>query len=131
MTDEEFEEIVREGIKNIPKKFLEKLENVDVVIEDEPTLYQLKELKIKGNSLIFGLYEGVPQTQRSNYGQVLPDKITIFKKSIEKVACSEEEIKKIVRDTVWHEIAHHFGIKEERVRFLESKRKKDNKNTAG
>jgi len=124
MTKEEFEEIVEEGIGAIPKRFLERLENVDICIEDEPTSYQLQKLRAKKDSLIFGLYEGVPQTKRWYYGRVLPDKITIFKKPIEKVAHSKEEIKKIVRNTVWHEIAHHFGMDEKRVREAEKKRKR-------
>jgi len=117
-----FEELVNEGIEAIPKKFLEKLENVDIVIEETPAPEQLRKLKIRKGVFLFGLYEGVPQTKRWGYGQVLPDKITIFKNPIEKVARSEEEIKKIVRDTVWHEIAHHFGMDEKRVREAESRR---------
>jgi len=123
MTKEEFEKIVEEGIKAVPKKFLEKLKNVDICIEDEPTLFQLKKLKAKKGFLIFGLYEGIPQTKRRYYAQVLPDKITIFKKSIEKIAKSEEEIKKRVKNTVWHEIAHHFGMSERQVRGAEKKRR--------
>ena len=124
MTQEKFEKIVKEGIKAIPKRFLEKLSNVDIVVEDEPTSFQLRKLMARKSSVIFGLYEGVPQTKRWHYGQVLPDKITIFKKSIERVAASEDEIKEMVKDTVWHEIAHHFGIDEKRVREAEIKRKK-------
>lgn len=123
MNREKFEKLVNEGIRAIPKRFLEKLDNVDIVIEDEPTPYQLRKLKLRKESLIFGLYEGVPQTKRWHYGEVLPDKITIFKKPIERIAPSEEEIKKIVKNTVWHEIAHHFGMDEKRVREVESKRK--------
>jgi predicted Zn-dependent protease with MMP-like domain len=90
MTNEKFEELVNEGIKNIPKKFLEKLDNVDIVVEETPTLEQLRKLKIRKDVFLFGLYEGVPQTKRWGYGQVLPDKITIFKDPIEKVACSRQ-----------------------------------------
>jgi predicted Zn-dependent protease with MMP-like domain len=124
MTQEKFEKLVDEGIKAIPERFLKKLDNVDIVIEDEPTLYQLNKLRARKNSIIFGLYEGVPQTKRWHYGQVLPDKITIFKKPIERCASSEEEVKKMVRNTVWHEIAHHFGMDEKRVREAEIRRKK-------
>lgn len=133
MDDKKFEEIVRKGIKAIPKNFLEKLNNIDICIEQEPTPYQLQELKTRKNSLILGLYEGVPQTERQHYGQVLPDKITIFKKPIERVAGSrqrrgsseatQKEIKEIVTNTVWHEIAHHFGMSEKRVRKAERQRK--------
>jgi predicted Zn-dependent protease with MMP-like domain len=119
MTQEKFEEIVKEGIGAIPERFLEKLDNVDIVIEDEPTPYQLSKLRARKSSIIFGLYEGVPQTKRGPYGQVLPDKITIFKKAIERMAHSEKEIKEMVKNTVWHEIAHHFGMDEKRVREAE------------
>jgi len=93
MTKEKFEEVVKEGIKAIPKRFLEKLNNVNICIEEEPTPYQLKKLKAEKGSLIFGLYQGIPQTKRGYYGQVLPDKITIFRGPIEQVAHSEAEIK--------------------------------------
>lgn len=121
MTHQEFEELVKEGIDAIPEKFLKKLKNVEICIEDEPTLQQLNTLKLKGD-LLFGLYQGVPQTKREHYGQVLPDKITIFKNPIEKVFSNPEDIKKAVKDTVWHEIAHHFGMSEYRVRQAENKR---------
>ncbi|OGZ18895.1 MAG: hypothetical protein A2Z68_01320 [Candidatus Nealsonbacteria bacterium RBG_13_38_11] len=124
MTLEKFEELVNEGIKAIPERFLKKLENVDIIIEETPTIEQLAKLKIRKGVFLFGLYEGVPQTQRWGYSQVLPDKITIFKNPIEKASQSEEEIKKIVRDTVWHELAHHFGLDEKNVRSAELRRKK-------
>jgi len=124
MNQEKFEGIIKEGIKAIPERFLEKLDNVDIVIEDEPTPYQLRKLRARENSLIFGLYEGVPQTKRWHYGQVLPDKITIFKKPIEEMARSEKEIQEIVKNTIWHEIAHHFGMDEKGVREAEVRRKK-------
>ena len=122
MTKEKFEKLVKEGIKDIPERFLKKLDNVDVIVEDTPTPYQLRKLRVRENSLIFGLYEGVPQTKRGNYGQVLPDKITIFKKPIERITRSEEKVKEIVKNTVWHEIAHHFGMDEKRVKEAESRR---------
>ncbi len=124
MTKEKFEKLVREGIKDIPERFLKKLDNVDIIIEDRPTPYQLRKLRVRENALIFGLYEGVPQTKRENYGQVLPDKITIFQKPIERLARSENEVKEIVKNTVWHEIAHHFGLDEKGIREAELRKKK-------
>jgi len=145
LTNEEFEQLVKEGIDSIDERFLQKLKNVEIVVEDDPTPFQLEKLKLRG-ALLFGLYEGIPQTKREGYGQVLPDKITIFKNPIEK-ACrvkyreavispkaklfnlvnfqaEAECVKKIVKDTVWHEIAHHFGMDEHRVRKAEQKRQK-------
>jgi predicted Zn-dependent protease with MMP-like domain len=124
MEFDKFEKLVDQGIKAIPKEFLEKLENVEIVVEEEPTPEQLKKLRIRKGSFLFGLYEGVPQTKRWHYGQVLPDKITIFKKSIERYAYSAEDVKEIVKNTVWHEIAHHFGMDERRVREAETRRRK-------
>lgn len=123
MEYQEFEKLVQEGIDAIDEKFLKKLENVEIVIEDDPSPYQLEKLKMRGG-ILFGLYEGVPQTKRQQYGQVLPDKITIFKNSIELVFHTPEDIKKAVKDTVWHEIAHHFGMDEHEVRRAEKKRQK-------
>ena len=123
MDREKFEELVRQGIDAIPKKFLEKLDNVNIVIEDEPTEAQIKKLKLGISSKLFGLYEGIPQTKRGYYSGVLPDKITIFQKPIEEKALNDEHVKEMVKNTVWHEIAHHFGMDEERVRKAERKRK--------
>ena len=122
LTNEQFEQLVKEGIDAIDEKFLAKLKNVEIAIEDDPTPFQLEKLKLRG-ALLFGLYEGVPLTKREQYGQVLPDKITIFKNPIEKVFFRPEDIKKAVKDTVWHEIAHHFGMDEKQVRQAERKRK--------
>lgn len=122
---DEFEKIVREGIRAIPEKFLRKLANVSIVIDDEPTPAQKKKLGLHPDWTLFGLYEGVPQVSRgANYTAVLPDKITIFQKPIEDRGIDREDIKRIVRDTVWHEIAHHFGMDESRVRQAEANRRK-------
>jgi predicted Zn-dependent protease with MMP-like domain len=123
MEIEKFEKLVEEGVKAIPQRFLEKLDNVAIVVEDEPSPDQMRKFRIGKGSALFGLYEGIPRDKRANYSQVLPDKITIFKRPIEAFARSEEEIRKIVSDTVWHEIAHHFGMDEDMVREAERKRK--------
>jgi len=121
----EFEKIVKEGIRAIPEKFLRKLDNVAIVIGDEPTPAQKKKLNIHPSWTLYGLYEGVPQVSRgANYNAVLPDKITIFQKPIEESARDEEDVKEIVKNTVWHEIAHHFGMDEYRVRQAEARRRK-------
>lgn len=120
-----FEKIVKEGIKAIPERFLRKLDNVAIVIEAEPTSAQKKKLNIHPNWTLFGLYEGVPQARRGiNYNAVLPDKITIFQKPIEMAARNEKDIKEMVKNTVWHEIAHHFGMSELEVRQAEARRRK-------
>jgi len=122
MDRDKFEKLVQEGIEAIPKRFLKKLDNVDIIIEEKPTKEQIKKLKLGANSKLFGLYEGVPQTKRGYYSWVLPDKITIFKEPIEEVCFSDEKIREKVKKTVWHEIAHHFGMNEREVREAEKRR---------
>ena len=124
---QDFERIVEEGMSAIPEKFLKKLDNVALVIENEPTADQKKKLKICSGWTLFGLYEGVPQSKRgASYGSVLPDKITIFQRSIEREANNTNELLEIVKNTIWHEIAHHFGMGETEVRQSEIKRRERN-----
>lgn len=119
----EFEKLVEKGIKAIPKRFLEKLDNVAIIVEDKPVPAQVKKLNLRQGWTLFGLYEGVPQAARgNNYTSVLPDKITIFQKPIESAARDVADIREIVKNTVWHEIAHHFGMNESQVRQAEAKR---------
>lgn len=122
MTREEFEQLVNAGIEAIPEKFLKLLNNVAIVIDDIPTANQAKKAKLRHGFVLYGLYEGVPLSKRINYSGVLPDKITIFQKAIENASSDHEEIKEMVRNTVWHEIAHHFGMDEDEVRTAEQKR---------
>lgn len=123
MDREKFEGLVKEGIEAIPQRFLEKMNNVNIVVEDEPTEEQMEKLKLRKDAKLFGLYEGIPQTQRGFYAGVVPDKITIFQKTFEEIFSNEEAIKEQVKKTVWHEIAHHFGMDEEKVRSAEKRKK--------
>ncbi len=123
-SNEEFDDLVAAGLNAVPEKFLKRLSNVAMVVEDEPTPAQRQKLKLRRDHELFGLYEGIPQTARGgSYHWVLPDKITIFRRPILEHAASTDEVKKMVRDTVWHELAHHFGIDEREVRRRERKRR--------
>ena len=108
-----FGELIGEAIDSLPPQFAQKLNNVAVVVQDSPADDQLRELGLSKEDLLFGLYQGIPQTKRGHYSGVLPDKITIFKKAIEAVAKTEDEVKEKIRDTVMHEIGHHFGLSDE------------------
>lgn len=124
LTPEEFEALVSAGIDAIPEKFLKKLDNVAITIDEAPTKEQLVKNHVGRGYTLLGLYEGVPLIRRWNYGGgTLPDKITIFRRPILEEADSAEEVKEIVKNTVWHEIAHHFGMDEDEVRGAELKRK--------
>jgi len=116
LSQKQFEKIVDEAVAEVPQKFLDKLDNVAIVVEDIPSRDQLLKLGVKRVILLLGLYQGVPQIKRWGRGGMLPDKITIFKRPIEYLSSTEEDVKRIVRDTVKHEIAHHFGMSEEEIR---------------
>jgi len=116
MNKDEFENLVRTALDDIPPEYAQKLVNVEIVVEYLPTKEQRDNLHLSQNTLLFGLYTGIPQTKRGEgYTFVLPDKITIFQKSIEMVARTDEEIKKKVKDTVLHEIGHHFGLSDQEL----------------
>ena len=106
---------MRLALDGIPAELRAYLDNVDLVVEDSPPKEQLAGHVIDEETYLLGLYEGVPLTERSDYGMVLPDKITLFQEAIEAVCSSEEEIVSEVRNTVVHEVAHHFGIDDERL----------------
>ena len=121
LTRKEFEEVVVSALKRLPKTFKKKMENVDVVIEDRASRDLLLEMGLRSPSELLGLYQGVPLDRRGfYYGNVLPDKITLFKIPIESICKTKEEIEEKVREVVIHEVGHYFGLDEERLRNLEN-----------
>jgi len=113
MDRQTFRKLVEEALVDLPPVFAQKLDNVEIVVEDEPSLGTRIKMKLPPWSTLLGLYEGVPATKRgSGYTMALPDKITIYQKPIEHVSHTPEEIKTTVRRTVLHEIGHHFGLDE-------------------
>lgn len=129
MKREEFEKLVKRALLNLPKNILEKLENIAVCIEKEPAPNQLRKSGTRISKILLGLYQGVPKIVwgRESFSARLPDKITIFQKSIERLAKTKKEIKELVKIVIWHEIAHHFGFSEKEVRELEKKWRKKEK----
>jgi len=122
--DELFEKYVNSAIDTIGDEYIEKLKNVAIVMADFPSREQLVKVRARPGTTLFGLYEGIPQTKRgAGYANVLPDKITIFKVPILCVVNSEEEFKEQVRKTVWHEIAHHFGMDHKQISDHERRKK--------
>jgi predicted Zn-dependent protease with MMP-like domain len=121
MDRERFESLVAGAIDGLPEVFRQRLENVDVVVEDYPSRAQLVRNNVDSHHILLGLYEGVPLTARlSNYGLVTPDKISIFQKNIEAHFGTDEALIQIeVGKVVYHEIAHHFGISDARLEELQ------------
>ena len=97
----------------LPAAFLQRMENVDVVVEDWASREQLIGSGLGEGETLLGLYEGIPMPDRYDYNLVLPDKITLFQRAIESICATDEEVVAEVRATVVHEIAHHFGITDE------------------
>lgn len=122
MPKAEFEKLVEKAIDSLPENIQKAMDNVAIVIEDRPSPEQLNKAGIRLGSTLLGLYQGVPKTSWGRgFGQRLPDKITIFQSSIERLAKTPQDIEELVKIIVWHEIAHHFGFREAEVRKLEAK----------
>jgi predicted Zn-dependent protease with MMP-like domain len=116
MDSEKFDRLVARAIESLPDEFRERLENIDIVVADIPTRAQLKNLKGRRGNMLLGLYEGVPLTERTHgYGFVTPDKITIFQRPIEAMCRNEAQVVAEIERVVRHEIAHHFGISDDRL----------------
>jgi predicted Zn-dependent protease with MMP-like domain len=121
LTREEFEEAVVSALKKLPKFIKEKMENVDMVVEDRAPQDLLSEMGLHSPSELLGLYQGVPLDRRGfYYGNVLPDKITLFQIPIESICKTKEEIKEKIREVVIHEVGHYFGLDDERLWELEN-----------
>lgn len=126
MTDEEFESSVQAGFLLIPEKFRKRIRNVAILIEDEPSEEVRKQEGLSEDETLLGLYQGIPNTARGDsygIGPTMPDTITLFRVPIEEEAGGiPEEIRRVVAETIWHELAHYFGMDEDEVRLREEKR---------
>ncbi len=119
LSRKKFEALVGRALDDIPELVRSSMDNVDVVVEEWPTAAQYDELGMERGEWLFGLYEGTPLLDRGVVADpLLPDKITIFKGPLEEACETEEQMTEEIRRTVVHEIAHHFGIDEDRLREL-------------
>jgi predicted Zn-dependent protease with MMP-like domain len=115
LSEDEFENLVVAALDTLPEDLLDLMDNVEVTVERWPSRAQLDSVGMRTGTLL-GLYEGIPLTQRtSSYSLVVPDKITIFQRPIEQICATQQDVIDQVRQTVIHEVAHHFGIGEERL----------------
>ena len=120
LTDEEFDRLITRAMDELPQKYILGLDNVAIVQADEPTPEQIQKMKLDHNHLLLGLYEGIPLTQRGNgYTFVLPDKITLFKKQILAAVRTEAQLFEQIKRTLWHEIAHYYGLDHKRIDELQ------------
>jgi predicted Zn-dependent protease with MMP-like domain len=113
-----FEEIVAEALDELPDEIAEAMTNVFVVVEEWPSREVLEDMELSNRYELLALYQGIPLTDRNTNYSALPDKITIFQGPLEALGGSQQELKKHIKKSVVHEIAHHFGIDDERIREL-------------
>ena len=120
MTRDRFTTLVEEALRRIPRRFRDAMQNVAVIVEDEPSPELLAELEMEPDDTLFGLYHGTPLTERdSTYGNTLPDWISIYQGPIEEECEEDEDIRQCVAETVIHEFGHYFGLSEEEIEDIE------------
>ncbi|EKD62196.1 MAG: protein of unknown function DUF1025 [uncultured bacterium] len=121
---EKFEKIVKQAYDELPEEFRSKLDNVEVFTEDLPSVEQVTKFNLRReNKILLGLYEGTPQIKRGHYGigGNLPDKVTLFRTPLLSLTRSQAHLAKLIKDTLYHEICHHFGMSEEAIRRAQNK----------
>lgn len=120
MTRDDFRDLVDEALDGIPQHFRDAMQNIAIVVEDEPTDEQLAEVEIESPDTLLGLYEGTPLTERRwDDGNRLPDKITLFQNSIEDSSDDEDDVVVAIGETLIHEIGHYFGLSEDEIEAIE------------
>lgn len=122
ISDKDFDDMISSVMDELPQEYITGLKNVSVVIADDPDEHQRQKLKLRCHETLFGLYEGIPLTKRgSGYNLVLPDKITLFKNPLLSASQDLVSFRENTKRTLWHEIAHHYGLDHERIHKLENK----------
>jgi predicted Zn-dependent protease with MMP-like domain len=120
VTRARFQQLVDEAFATIPREFRDALQNLAIVIEDEPTRAQLDEVGSEPPDTLLGLYEGTPLTERHwSQAAALPDKITLFQQSIEDASEDDDDVVIAVGETLIHEIGHYFGLSEDEIAYIE------------
>ncbi len=119
LSDQAFDVLITRAMDELPQEYIKGLNNVAIVMADEPDDSQRRRMKLDGHHLLLGLYEGVPLTQRgSGWSGMLPDKITLFKNQIVLSVSREEDLFDQVKRTLWHEMAHYYGLNHEQMDHL-------------
>lgn len=119
VSDEEFQRLIDQALTELPGEHVKNIKNVAILYEDVPTPEQREKLQLGGDQTLLGLYEGTPLSRRQGMTRLLPDKITLFKIPLSYHADTEDELKEQIKHTLWHEIAHYYGLDHDRIRELE------------
>jgi predicted Zn-dependent protease with MMP-like domain len=115
-----FDRLVAEAVASIPKRFRDAMHNIAIVVEDAPSRQLLRELDIEPPNTLFGLYQGIPLTERRwDYGNALPDRILLFQEPHERASHDQDDLVGAIAETLIHEIGHYFGLSEEEIEAIE------------
>jgi predicted Zn-dependent protease with MMP-like domain len=117
--DEEFQRLIDQALDELPGEHAKNIKNIAILYEDQPTPEQRQKLQLRNDQTLLGLYEGTPLPQRQGMTRLLPDKITLFKQPLAYRANTLAELKEQIKHTMWHEIAHYYGLDHERIHELE------------
>src|ERR1035437_8760864 len=117
---EEFEKIIEKAVAGLPSIYVEHLNNIAFLVEDDPSPSQRQSLALRHDQSLFGLYEGVPLPKRLGTTKLLPDKITLFQNPLQQTSSNLSELRNRISRTVWHEVAHYYGLDHKRIYELES-----------
>lgn len=122
MTREQFDRLVEEALRDIPRRFRDAMTNIAIVVEDDPPAEVLAEMEVEPGDSLYGLYQGTPLTERGwGHGNALPDRISLYKNPIEEDSEDHEDVIVCVAETLIHEIGHYFGLSEEEIEEIEDK----------
>lgn len=120
VTDEEFQQLINDALASLPQERMAHVQNVAFLFEDFPTPEQRLKLSLRHDQTLLGLYEGTPLSQRQGMVMTFPDRITLFKVPLCAMANSRDDLQKQIRHTIWHELAHYFGLDHPAIRELEN-----------
>jgi len=121
MQRDAFERLVADALASIPRRFRDAMENLAIVVEDEPSRELLRQMEVEPPDTLLGLYQGLPLTERRwDYGNALPDRILLFQGPLERDAEDEDDLVVAIGETLIHEIGHYFGLSEEEIENIET-----------
>lgn len=119
VSDEQFQELINQALESLPGDHAQSIKNVAILYEDVPTPDQREQLQLRHDQSLLGLYEGIPLSQRQGMTRLLPDKITLFRVPLQQQATTLAELREEIRHTLWHEIAHYYGLDHDKIHSLE------------